>query len=131
MLSLRIIDLDFNLIDEITQYASLQFTRKWHEIGEIELKINRYMRGANELTKDRIIFPHNHLHKAYQIKHREIELDENGKETENWLIKAKPLKAWLSQRLILPPSHTHITKSKVSRNDNEAYVNLHVGKAKE
>lgn len=44
MLSLRIIDLNFNLIDEVTQYASLQFTRKWYEIGEIELKINRYIR---------------------------------------------------------------------------------------
>lgn len=104
MLPLRIIDLNFNLIDEITKYESLQLTRKWHEIGEIELKINRYIRGASELIKDRIIFPNNQLHKVYQIKHREIELDENGKETENWIIKAKPLKSWLSQRLILPPS---------------------------
>lgn len=104
MLSLRIIDLNFNLIEEISQYESLQLTRKYHEIGEIELKINRYIRGANELTKDRIIFSLNQLHKAYQIKHREIELDENGKETENWIIKSKPLKSWLSQRLILPPS---------------------------
>lgn len=103
MLPLRIIDINFNLIDEITKYASLQLTRKHHEIGEIEIKINRYAKGANELTKDRIIFPLNQLHKVYQIKHREIELDENGKETENWIIKAKPLKAWLSQRLILPP----------------------------
>ncbi|WP_397537884.1 siphovirus ReqiPepy6 Gp37-like family protein [Rummeliibacillus pycnus] len=103
MLSLRIIDLEFNLIDELTKYESLQLTRKHHEIGDVELKINRYMRGASELIKDRIIFPHNQLHKVYQIKHREIELDENGKETENWIIKAKPLKAWLTQRLILPP----------------------------
>lgn len=104
MLPLRIIDLNFNLIDEISQYESLQLTRKHHEIGDIELKINRYIRGANELIRDRIIFPNNQLHKAYQIKQREIELDENGKETENWLIKALPLKSWLSQRLILPPA---------------------------
>lgn len=104
MLPLRIIDLNFNLIDEISQYESLQLTRKHHEIGDVELKINRYIRGANELIRDRIIFPGNQPHKAYQIKHREIELDENGKETENWLIKALPLKAWLSQRLILPPA---------------------------
>lgn len=103
MLPLRIIDINFNLIDEITKYQSLQLTRKHHEIGEIEIKINRYAKGANELTKDRIIFPLNQLHKVYQIKYREIELDENGKETENWIIKAKPLKAWLTQRLILPP----------------------------
>ncbi|MGE7917959.1 siphovirus ReqiPepy6 Gp37-like family protein [Viridibacillus sp. NPDC093762] len=29
-----------------------------------------------------------------------------GKETESWLIKALPLKSLLTQRLILPPSHT-------------------------
>lgn len=104
MLPLRIIDLNFKLIDEITKYQSLQLTRKYHEIGEIELKINRYAKGASELTKDRLIFPKNQLHKVYQIKHREIELDENGKETENWIVKAKPLKSWLSQRLILPPA---------------------------
>ncbi|MFJ8262727.1 siphovirus ReqiPepy6 Gp37-like family protein [Rummeliibacillus sp. NPDC094406] len=106
MLPLRIIDLNFKLIEEVSLYGSLQLTRKHHEIGEIELKINRYVKGANELTKDRIIFPHNQLHKVYQIKHREIELDENGKETENWIIKAKSLKSWLTQRLILPPVHT-------------------------
>lgn len=105
MLTLRIIDINFNLIDEISQYESLQLTRKHHEIGNVELKINRYIRGANELIRDRIIFPGNQLHKAYQIKHREIELDENGKQTENWLIKAVPLKSWLSQRLILPPAN--------------------------
>lgn len=121
MLPLRIIDLNFNLIDEITKYESLQLTRKWHEIGEIELKINRYIRGVNQLTKDRIIFPNNQLHKVYQIKHREIELDEKGKETENWIIKAKPLKSWLTQRLILPPDG----KSNDVINDNAETVMKH------
>lgn len=121
MLPLRIIDINFNLIDEITKYASLQLTRKHHEIGEIELKINRYAKGANELTKDRIIFPLNQLHKVYQIKYREIELDENGKETENWIIKAKPLKSWLTQRLILPPDG----KSNDVINDNAETVMKH------
>lgn len=121
MLPLRIIDLNFNLIDEITKYESLQLTRKHHDIGEIELKISRYVKGANELTKDRIIFPHNQLHKVYQIKHREIELDEKGKETENWIIKAKPLKSWLTQRLILPPDG----KSNDVINDNAETVMKH------
>lgn len=106
MLPLRIIDTQFNLIDEISQYESLQLTRSWGEVGAVELKINRYIRGANQLLKDRIIFPHNQLHKAYVILHREIELDEKGKVTENWLIRALPLKSWLSRRITLPPSHT-------------------------
>lgn len=121
MLPLRIIDINFNLIDEITKYASLQLTRKHHEIGEIEIKINRYSKGANELTKDRITFPLNQQHKVYQIKHREIELDENGKETENWFIKALPLKSWLTQRLILPPDG----KSNYVINDNAETVMKH------
>ncbi|OMC83368.1 siphovirus ReqiPepy6 Gp37-like family protein [Viridibacillus sp. FSL H8-0123] len=106
MLPIRIIDLNFRLYDEVTQYESLQLTRSWNDIGSIELKINRYMQGANELLADRIIFPHTQLHKGYIIRHREIELDEAGKETENWLIKALPLKSWMTQRNILPPSHT-------------------------
>lgn len=103
---LRIIDREFNLIDEISLYESLQITRKWHSIGMLELKINRYLHGANELIKDRIVFPTNQLDKGHVILHREIELDENGKETENWLIKAMSLKTWLSQRIIMPPAHT-------------------------
>ncbi|MGG0666768.1 siphovirus ReqiPepy6 Gp37-like family protein [Viridibacillus arvi] len=103
MLPLRIIDLNFNLYDEVTKYESLQLTRSWSGIGSVELKINRYAKGANHLLMDRIIFPHNQLHKDYIIQHREIELDENGKETENWLIKALPLKSWFTQRIIQPP----------------------------
>ncbi|MFE6167003.1 siphovirus ReqiPepy6 Gp37-like family protein [Viridibacillus arvi] len=106
MIPLRIIDLNFNLYDEVTKYESLQLTRSWSEIGSIELKINRYAKGAIHLLRDRIIFPHNQLHKAYIIQHREIELDEAGKETENWLIKALPLKSWFAQRIIQPSAHT-------------------------
>ena len=106
MTNLRIIDQDFNLIDEIDGYESLQLTRSWSAIGTVELKINRYIRGANKLLKDRVIFPHNQLHKAYVILHREIDLDEKGKATENWVIKALSLNSWLSRRITLPPTHT-------------------------
>lgn len=103
---IRIIDLAFNLYGEIDNYESLQLTRSWHGIGNIELRINRYMQYANELQRGRIIFPFNHLNKAYIIRHKEIELDENGKITENWVIKAMSLKSWLAERLTYPPSHT-------------------------
>lgn len=105
-LPIRIMTRDFQIIDQIDVYSSLQITRSWHGIGSIELRINRYLKGANELTRGRIIFPHNQLHKAYQIKHREIELDENGKASENWIIRALPLKSWMGQRITYPPSHT-------------------------
>ena len=101
-LPIRIMTKQFELIDEIDQYSSLQITRSWNGIGQIELRINRYLKGADKLVKGAIIFPHNKLNKAYQIKHREIELDTNGKITENWIIRALPLKSWLGQRLTYP-----------------------------
>lgn len=105
-LPIRIMSRQFELFDEMDLYESLQITRSWHDIGTIDLRINRYQRGANQLLKGRIIFPHNNLNKAYIIRHREIELDENGKASENWVIRALPLKSWLGQRITYPPSHT-------------------------
>ena len=105
-LPIRIMTRQFRLLDEIDRYSSLQINRSWHGIGSIELRINRYLKGADKLLRGHIIFPHNKLNKAYQIKHREIELDENGKQTENWLIRALPLKSWLGQRITYPPNHT-------------------------
>lgn len=101
---IRIIDLDFNLYGEIDNYESLQITRKWHGIGEIELRVNRYMQHADKLQRGRIIFPYNHLNKGYVIRHKEIELDENGKDSENWIIKAMSIKEWVAQRITVPPT---------------------------
>ncbi|MCM3783663.1 siphovirus ReqiPepy6 Gp37-like family protein [Neobacillus mesonae] len=105
-LPIRIMTRDFILIAEINQYESLQLTRSWHGVGSIDLRINRYLKHANELQRGRIIFPHNKLNKAYIIRHREIELDQDGKATENWIIRALPLKSWLGQRITYPPSST-------------------------
>lgn len=103
---IRIIDLNFNLYGEIDNYESLQLTRSWHGIGDIEMRINKYMQHVDKLIRGRIIFPFNYLNKGYIIRHKEIELDENGKASENWIIKAMSLKSWLAQRLTMPPSHT-------------------------
>lgn len=97
---------NFELLNEVDNYSSLQLIRSWHGIGSIELRINRHIRGANDLQRGRIIFPHNQLHKAYVIRHREIELDENGKASENWIIRALSLKSWIAQRITYPPPHT-------------------------
>lgn len=120
-LPIRIMTRQFELINEIDQYSSLLITRSWHGIGSIELRINRYIRGADELLRGRIIFPHNHLNKGYVIRHKEIELDENGKATENWIIHALPLKSWLGQRITYPPSHTAYD----NKQDNAESVMLH------
>lgn len=126
-LPIRIMTRDFNLLGETSRYESLQITRSWHGLGVLEMRINRYKQHADKLQRGNIVFPHNHLNKAYIIRHREIELDENGKITENWIIRALPLKSWLSQRLTIPPSHTaHDNKSGDAESVMHHYVNNHV-----
>lgn len=103
MIPLRVIDTDFKFYGELAKYESLQITNKLYGIGEIELHINRHIHNADLLQQDRIVFIENDYDTPFQILHREIALDENGKATENWLIKAIPLKAWLADRICIPP----------------------------
>jgi len=105
MIPLRVIDTDFKFYGEVAKYESLQITNKLYGIGEIELHINRHMHNADLLQQDRIVFIENDYDTPFQILHREIALDENGKATENWLIKAVPLKSWLSDRIVLPANN--------------------------
>jgi len=126
-LPLRIMTIDFQLINEVNLYSSLQITRSWHGIGALELRINRYLPGASELIKGRIIFPHNKLNKAYVIKHREIELDASGKASENWIIRALPLKSWTGQRITYPPSTTaYDNKQDNAESVMQHYVNNNI-----
>lgn len=127
MKPIRIISQQFELLGEIDNYESLFFTRSWGGIGELELRINRYKQYADTLQKGNIIFPYNELHKAYIIKHREIELDEAGKVTENWFIKALELKSIIGQRITLPPSHTaYDFRSSNAETVMKHYVNRNV-----
>ena len=103
---IRILSNSMDILGEIDNYESMSFTRSWFGIGEIELRINRYKKYANTLLKDHLILIGNDLNKIFLIKHREIELDENGKITENWLIRGYALKSIIAQRITVPPSHT-------------------------
>ncbi len=105
-LPIRIMTRDFDLLGETAQYDSLQIERSWHGIGVLEMRINRYMKNADKLQRGNIIFPHANTNKGYVIRHKEIELDERGKVTENWVIRALSLKSWLAQRLTIPTEHT-------------------------
>lgn len=93
-----------DLLAEIDNYESLIFTRSWHGVGSFELRMNRYKKHAETLQKRNLVMLCRE--KVGIIKHREIELDENGKATENWLIKGIQLKGIMNQRLTVPPSHT-------------------------
>lgn len=103
---IRVINTNFEIVTEIDRYTSAIVTRSWHGIGELELTINKYSPGASLLQRGVLLLVGAKMNKAYIIRHREIELTEDGKESENWKIKALSLKSILGQRLTLPPSNT-------------------------
>lgn len=112
LLPLRIIDFNFNLLGELDLYTSTQLGSSWSDIGVAEIQVNRYLQHADKMIKGNIIIPYNRVDQAYIIRHREIELDQDGKQTENWLVKALSLKTFMSQRLIYPAvgkTHESIT----------------------
>lgn len=124
---IRIINRNFDLLGEISNYESLMFTRSWSGIGTLEMRVNRYKKYADQLEKGNIVFPFNELHKVYIILHREIELDENGKATENWLIRALELKVITGRRITIPPAHTsHDNKQAHAEAVMKHYINNNV-----
>lgn len=104
MKPIRILTPTVDLQAEIDDYESMWFTRSWHGIGQLELRMNRHKKHAQHLIKNNLIQISNN--KVYIIKHREIELNENGKASENWLIRANELKIVIGQRITIPPSTT-------------------------
>lgn len=103
MKPIRIINTQFEILGEIDDYESMFFTRRWHGIDDIEIRINRYKRYADILTRGNIIIVGSDLHKTFIIRHREIELTEEGKLSENWTIKGLGLESVISQRITVPP----------------------------
>lgn len=94
---------NFNLLGEIDNYESLMITRSWHGIGVLEMRINRYKQHVDKLQRNNIIFPYNRLDCGFVILYKEIEINESGKASENWLIRAESLKAWFKERTTIPP----------------------------
>ena len=107
---IRILSLGMDILAEIDNYESMFFNRSWNDIGTIELRINRHIKYANTLLKDNLILIGADLNKVFIIKHREIELDESGKITENWIIKGFSLKSIVAQRITIPAEHTAYDK---------------------
>ncbi|QDP99994.1 hypothetical protein FOH38_05355 [Lysinibacillus fusiformis] len=103
---IRILSSEMDILAEIDNYESMFFNRSWYGIGAIELRINRYKKYTDTLVKDNLVLIGSDLNKVFIIKHREIELDENGKITENWLIKGFALKSIVAQRITMPPTYT-------------------------
>ena len=124
---IRILTPQLDLLAEIDNYESLLFTRRWHEIGEFELRINKHKQHTEFLQRGNIIMLHASRNKVGIIKHREIVLDENGKKTENWLVKGIALKGVMAQRLVVPPvNDSHDRANGSVETVMKHYVNNHI-----
>lgn len=104
--SIRIYTPFMDLLHETDNYGSLQFSPKFFDVGGFELHINQYVEGSEHFQKGNVIVMDKRGDKAMLIRHREISLDENGKESENWKISGVTLEGVLDQRVTVPPSHT-------------------------
>lgn len=127
MKPIRILTPTLDLLAEIDNYESLLFTRRWHEVGEFELRINRHKRHTELLQRGNLIMLGASRNKVGIIRHREIELDENGKASENWLVKGIALKGVVAQRLVVPPANdSHDRASGAAETVMKHYVNNHI-----
>jgi hypothetical protein len=127
MKPIRLLTPQLDLLAEIDNYESLLFTRRWHEVEEFELRINRHKRHTELLQRGNLIMLGASRNKVGIIRHREIELDENGKKTENWLVKGIALKGVVAQRIVVPPvGDSHDRANGSAETVMKHYVDRHV-----
>ena len=102
--SIRIFTPDLQLVAEIDDYEYFMYRRSYHSTGKFELRINSYKKHVDKLVKNNLVMFDNNPYKVGIIRHREVGLDEDGKESEQWVITGPTLKGLLHQRLIIPPA---------------------------
>ena len=100
--SVRIISPGFDLLGEIRNYESLQFTRRFYSVGEFELHININKANTDALQNGNLIMLGKDGTRTGIIRHRENEIDENGDSTDTLTIKGPTLKGVCGQRIIVP-----------------------------
>ncbi|WP_433581585.1 siphovirus ReqiPepy6 Gp37-like family protein [Paenibacillus amylolyticus] len=91
------IDRNFNLLAEIDDYESLQFTRRFYRAGEFEMHISLHKQGVDQLHKENIIVIDNKMHKAGIIQSRNIGQNDQG--IEVLVIKGPTLGGILDRRV--------------------------------
>lgn len=65
MKPIRILSESIDILAEIDNYESMFFIRRWHTIGEIELRMNRYKKDADKLQRGNLILVGNDLNKVF------------------------------------------------------------------
>ncbi len=95
MKPIKIISPSFDLLGEIDNYESLQFTRRFFGVGEFEIHININKDHTDKLVKNNIIMLGSDVHKVGIIRYREINDDE-------LIIKGPTLDGIIGKRITLP-----------------------------
>lgn len=120
---IRVYNKFLDLKMETNSYQSLQYPRNYHGVGQFELHINRYMHGADAFQKGDIISLNKQENKTGIILTREIALDENGKESENFKLTGLTMDGIMNRRVSVPPSHTsHDRKTGTAEEVMKHYV---------
>lgn len=104
---LRILDTSFNLLGEIDDYESLQFTRRFYRSGEFEIHIHLNKQHTDELKKDHVIMIGNMPHKSGIINHREI----NADTTETLVVKGTTLGGVFNRRITVTDNYDRVRGS--------------------
>lgn len=120
--SVRVIDRDFNLLAEIDDYESLQFTRRFYRAGEFEMHIALHKQGVDQLQKEKIIVIDNKMHKAGIIQYREIGQNDQG--IEVLVIKGPTLGGILDRRVTVTDNFDRVRGS--AETVMKHYVNNHL-----
>ncbi|MGJ9383243.1 siphovirus ReqiPepy6 Gp37-like family protein [Salipaludibacillus sp. CF4.18] len=104
MKTVKILSKDLEPLGDTSDYLSMIYTNSWHTLGDFELVIHRESNGTSKIKKGCLIALSKE--KIGIVRKREIQLDQNGKASENWLFTGHSLKGLVSQRVTLPPTGT-------------------------
>lgn len=99
----RIYDTNLKWVDVVEDYEYLNWVRKRQTGNNFSLNISHYSKSAKHLKENYYIDIWRNGDREFVgiIEHKNIELSQEGKITENWEIKGKSI---LSRRICLPPS---------------------------
>ena len=99
----RIYDNSLQLVDIMEDFEYLNWNRKWQLGNNFSLIISHYSKSAKHLKEDHYIdiWRNGQCEFIGIIEHKNIELNQEGKISENWEIKGKSI---LSRRICIPPS---------------------------
>lgn len=102
MKPIRILTKELDLVGEVDNCLSFSFSRNVHRPGEFQLVTNYRVQHADKLTINRLLMVGNDPMKTGIIRHKEIQLNENGEEILT--VKGFQLGDILKQRITFPPT---------------------------